>query len=64
VTPLPAALGGTDFIAWRLDRDVDTRRTTGNGRRASHHGVPEYAAAEFAINAISDYLFDRNCVFA
>jgi len=22
VTPLPAALGGTDFIAWRLDRDV------------------------------------------
>jgi RES domain-containing protein len=22
VTPLPAALGGRDFIAWRLDRDV------------------------------------------
>jgi RES domain-containing protein len=22
VTPLPAALGGTDFIAWRLDRDI------------------------------------------
>jgi RES domain-containing protein len=22
VTPLPAALGGKDFIAWRLDRDI------------------------------------------
>ena len=56
MTPLPTALGGTDFIAWRLDRDVDTRRTTGNGRRASPHGIPKYATAEIAINAISDYL--------
>jgi len=56
VTPLSAALGGTDFIAWRLDREVDTRRTTGNGRRASPMAFQSTPRLRFAINAISDYI--------